>query len=259
MKKCNARSGCPRIPRQINRDFGLTLDKDTFPPVLVVHYKPDPSDLCLLKIMKRVLYAYGERQEITVMSDTIYKSSKLVFQHNLKNLSAILKQASRDARERNIDPAVLLHARLAPDMHPLVRQIQMATDQAKGCCSRLADVEIPVFPDEESTVAELEDRLKRTLSYLRGLKASQFVGSGDRKILMKLPVGTLSFNGLDYLNGFALPNFYFHYTTAYNILRHNGVGLGKMDFLGAVPGMETTGKIAKMMAAKSKKKTRKKT
>ena len=193
------------------------------------------------------------------MRETIYKSSKLVFEHNLKNLSAILKRASRDAKARNIDPVVLLHARLAPDMHPLVRQVQIATDHAKGCCSRMADVEIPVFPDEESTFAELEDRVKRTLGYLGGLKASQFAGSEDRKIVMKLSVGTLSFSGLDYLNGFALPNFYFHYTTAYNILRHNGVGLGKMDFLGAVPGMEMTGKIAKMMGAKPKKRVRKKT
>jgi hypothetical protein len=192
------------------------------------------------------------------MSNSMYKSSKLVFQHNLRNLSAIMKQASRDAKVRGIDPTVLLHARLAPDMHPLVRQVQIATDHAKGCCSRLADVEIPVFPDEESTVAELEDRVKRTLSFLRGLKAPQFKGSEDRKIVMKLSVGTLSFNGLDYLNGFALPNFYFHYTTAYNVLRHNGVGLGKMDFLGAVPGMEMTGKIAKMMGAKPKKKAKKK-
>ena len=193
------------------------------------------------------------------MSETIYKSSKLVFEHNLKNLSAILKRASRDAKARNIDPVVLLHARLAPDMHPLVRQVQIATDHAKGCCSRLADVEIPVFPDEESTFAELEDRVKQTLRFLRRLKASQFAGSEDRKIVMKLSVGTLSFSGLDYLNGFALPNFYFHYTTAYNILRHNGVGLGKMDFLGAVPGMEMTGRIAKMMGAKPKQGASKKT
>jgi hypothetical protein len=195
---------------------------------------------------------------MTVMSDTIYKSSKLVFQHNLKNLSALLKQASHDAKVRNIDPAVLLHARLAPDMHPLVRQVQIATDHAKGCCSRLADVEIPVFPDEESSFGELEDRVKRTLRFLRELKPSHFAGSEDRKIVIKLSVGTLSFNGLDYLNGFALPNFYFHYTTAYNILRHNGVGLGKIDFLGAAPGMEMTGKIAKMMGAKPKKKARRK-
>lgn len=193
------------------------------------------------------------------MSDTIYKSSKLVFQHNLKNLSAMLNQASRDAKARNFDPAVLLQARLAPDMHPLVRQVQIATDHAKGCCSRLADVEIPVFPDEESTFAEVEDRVKRTLRFLRGLKASQFAGSEDRKIVIKLSVGTLSFSGLDYLNGFALPNFYFHYTTAYNILRHNGIGLGKMDFLGAVPGMEMTGRIAKMMGAKPQQRANKKT
>jgi uncharacterized protein len=119
-----------------------------------------------------------------------------------------------------------------------------------------------VFPDTESTFAELEERIARTLKFLAGLKKAQFAGSESRKIVMKTPIGTLSFNGLDYLNGWALPNFYFHYTSAYNILRHNGVGLGKMDFLGAVPGMKAKGKIAKMMrakpAAKGKKKKKKK-
>ena len=192
------------------------------------------------------------------MSDFIYQCSKPVFEHNLKNLSNILKTAARDAKTRNIDPSVLLSARLAPDMHPLARQIQIASDHAKGCCARLADVEIPVFPDDESTYAELEERVRRTLGFLRSLKKTQFTGSEERKIVMKLSVGTLSFSGLDYLNGFALPNFYFHYTTAYNILRHNGVGLGKMDFLGPVPGMEMTGKIARMMGGKPKRRAKRK-
>jgi hypothetical protein len=146
-------------------------------------------------------------------------------------------------------------------MFPLTRQVQVATDNAKGCCARLAGVDSPVFPDTESTFAELEERIARTLKFLAGLKKAQFAGSESRKIVMKTPIGTLSFNGLDYLNGWALPNFYFHYTSAYNILRHNGVGLGKMDFLGAVPGMKAKGKIAKMMrakpAAKGKKKKKK--
>jgi hypothetical protein len=193
------------------------------------------------------------------MDNIIYQCSKPVFAQNLRNLSKLLKFSLRHAKARNIDPSVLLNARLAPDMHPLVRQVQIATDHAKGCCARLANVEIPVFADEEQSFAELEERLRKTLSFLRGLKPTLFEGAEDRRIVMQLSVGTLSFNGLDYLNGFALPNFYFHYTTAYNILRHNGVGLGKMDFLGAVPGMEVTGKIAKMMGAKPKNKARKKT
>ena len=112
--------------------------------------------------------------------------------------------------------------------------------------------------DEETTFAELEARLKATISFIRGLKVAQFEGSEDREVSMQFPVGTLSFSGADYLNGFALPNFYFHYTTAYNILRDNGMTLGKGDFLGKVPGAQATGKIAKMMGVKPATKARKK-
>lgn len=184
------------------------------------------------------------------MSDLIYQSSKPVFVHNLKNLSYLLKEAARDAKARGIDPAVILNARLAPDMHPLVRQVQIATDHAKGCCSRLAGVETPSFADVETTFAELEDRLHRTLGFIGGLKRKQFAGSETREIAIQFPIGKIKFSGLDYLNGWALPNFYFHYVTAYNILRHNGVTIGKRDFLGAVPGMQMKGKIARIMGAK---------
>jgi len=191
-------------------------------------------------------------------SKIMHQSSKVVFAHHLKNLSAILKVAERDAKTRGIDPAVILNARLAPDMFPLTRQVQIATDHAKGCCARLAGVEPPAFADNESTFAELQQRIKRTQDFLRGLKAAQFDGSETRDIVMKIPIGTIEFNGLDYLNGWALPNFYFHYAAAYNILRHNGVALGKRDFLGLMPGVTMTGKIAKMMGAKPKGKARKK-
>jgi len=184
------------------------------------------------------------------MSNLIYQCSKPVFVHNLKNLSAILKTAEKDARKRGIDPSVFVNARLAPDMFTLARQVQIATDHAKGCCARLAGVENPVFKDEETTFAELQDRLKRTRTFIKGLKAPQFAGGESRAVVLQLPVGTITFNGLDYLNGFALPNFYFHYAAAYNILRHNGVGIGKLDFLGAVPGMKMTGKVAKAMRGK---------
>jgi hypothetical protein len=192
------------------------------------------------------------------MSNLMYQGSAQVFTHNLKNLSAILKAAAANAKSRGIDPAVMLNARLAPDMHPLSRQVQIMTDNAKGCSARLAGVEPPVFADNETTFAELEARIKRTLEFIRGLKAAQFAGSESRDIVMKMPIGTLAFNGADYLNGWALPNFYFHYTTAYSILRHNGVPLGKMNFLGHVPGMKMTGKIAKMMAARPGAKAKKK-
>jgi hypothetical protein len=192
------------------------------------------------------------------MSNVMYRSSAQVFVHNLKNLSAILKLAVKDAKARGIDPAVLLNSRLSPDMFALARQVQIVTDNAKGCSARLAGVEPPVFADDETTFPQLEDRIKRTLAFIRSLKAAQFEGSEAREVVMKLPIGTLSFSGIDYLNGWALPNFYFHYTTAYNILRHNGVPLGKLNFLGAVPGMQMSGKIAKMMGgapmAKAKKK-----
>jgi hypothetical protein len=188
----------------------------------------------------------------------MHQSSKAVFAHHLKNLSAILKVAERDAKTRGIDPAVILNARLAPDMFPLTRQVQIATDHAKGCCARLAGVEPPSYADNETTFALLQQRIKRTQDFLRGLKAAQFVGSETREIVMKMPIGTIEFNGLDYLNGWALPNFYFHYAAAYNILRHNGVALGKRDFLGLMPGVTMTGKIAKMMGVKPKAKVRKK-
>jgi hypothetical protein len=185
------------------------------------------------------------------MSELMYRSSKLVFAHNLKNLAALLKTAEREAKTRKIDPGVLVNARLAPDMHSLTRQVQIATDHAKGCCARLAGVDNPVFVDNEASFAELQTRIQRTLAFLSGLKPVQFAGSENREIAMQFPIGTVTFNGLDYLNGWALPNFYFHYSTAYNILRHNGIVIGKRDFLGAVPGMKMTGKIAKILGPKS--------
>jgi hypothetical protein len=191
------------------------------------------------------------------MSHAMYRASVPTFSHNLKNLSAILKLAAKDAKARGIDPAVLLNMRLAPDMLPLTSQVQIMTDNAKGACARLAGVDSPVYADDETTFAQLQARIKTTLGFLRGLKAVQFEGSEDRDIVMQTPIGKLFFSGVDYLNGWALPNFYFHNTTAYNILRHAGVSLGKADFLGKVPGVSATGQVAKMMglpAAKPKAK-----
>lgn len=192
------------------------------------------------------------------MAVMMYQCSSQSFTHNLKNLSGVLKTAARDAKTRGIDPSVILNARLAPDMMPLIRQVQITTDHAKGCCARLAGVESPVFEDNETTFAQLETRIKRTLAFIRGVKAAQFVDSETREITLKLPIGVIKFNGLDYLNGWALPNFYFHYSAAYNILRHNGVEIGKLDYLGAMPGMQMSGKVAKMMAAKAPSKAKKK-
>ncbi len=182
------------------------------------------------------------------MSNSMYQGSAPVFTHNLKNLSKLLKKAAADCKARGYEPSVLLNTRLAPDMFPLIRQVQVATDNAKGCCARLTGVDNPVFEDNESTFPELQERIKRTLAFIRSLKAAQYLGSDVRVVVMKTPIGNLTFNGVDYLNGWALPNFYFHYSAAYNLLRHNGVQLGKLDFLGPVPGMTASGKIAKMMS-----------
>jgi len=191
------------------------------------------------------------------MSNSMYQGSALVFTHNLKNLSKLLKKAAADCKIRGYDPSVLLNTRLAPDMFPLVKQVQVATDNAKGCCARLTGVANPVFEDDETTFPELQDRIKRVLAFIRSLKAAQFEGSDSRQVEMKTPVGNLGFNGADYLNGWALPNFYFHYTAAYSLMRHNGVQLGKLDFLGPVPGMTMSGKIAKMMSGKTTAKAKK--
>lgn len=188
------------------------------------------------------------------MNDEMYQLTAPVFIHNLKNLSAILKKAAKSARDRGIDPQVLLHARLAPDMFPLVRQVQIITDNAKGCCARLTGSEAPVFEDGDDDFAQLQKRITDTIRYIKGLKKAQFAGSEERTIEMKLPIGTLSFTGEDYVKGWVFPNFYFHCTTAYNILRHNGVDLGKADYLGLVPGMSATGKIAEMMGLPPAKK-----
>lgn len=186
----------------------------------------------------------------------MYQASKVVFAHNLKNLLAMLKVTAKHAKAKGIDPSVLVNARLAPDMFPLSKQIMIATDNAKGCCARLTGVDAPVFEDNETTLEELQARIKRALVFIGSLKAAQFAGSETKDIVFKTPAGHLYFNGQDYLNGWALPNFYFHATAVYSILRHNGVELGKKDFLGVVPGMTASGKIAKMMGVKTAKKAK---
>ena len=180
----------------------------------------------------------------------LYHQTVPVFTHQLKNLAAILKLAAKDAKARSIDPSVLLGTRLAPDMLPLVSQIRIATDHAKGCCARLAEVDAPYLADDETTFAELDQRIKIVLKFLRALKPNQFEGAESREIKMVIPIGTIEFNGLDYFNGWSMPNFYFHYTTAFAILRNNGVVIGKKEFLGQVPGMTGKGKVAKMMGLK---------
>ena len=167
------------------------------------------------------------------MNISMYQSSVPVLIRMLGNLKAILGKAAAHAEARKIDPTVFTSARLFPDMFALARQIQVAADLAKGCAARLAGVEPPKYEDTETTFAELIARIDKTLAYLKTFKPEQIDGSEDKDIVLNSPRGTMNFKGLPYLLYFVHPNFYFHSTTAYNILRHNGVELGKMDFLGA--------------------------
>lgn len=168
------------------------------------------------------------------MSHAIYQASIPVFIRMFGNLSAILDKAVAHAEAKGIAPALLLEARLAPDMYPLPRQVQLATDSAKGCGARLAGIEIPSFEDNETTFAELQARIAKTLGFLQGIDPARFEGSAERRITLKLPGQELQLEGAVYLNAFVLPNFYFHLTTAYNLLRHQGVPLGKLDYLGGL-------------------------
>jgi hypothetical protein len=159
-----------------------------------------------------------------------------VFEINLNALSGILDKAEAYAVAKKIDPAVLLHSRLAPDMFDLVRQVQVATDQARRGAARLAGVEPAVFEDTETTIDQLKTRLTKTVAYLKTLDRKQIDSSADREITFPLgPTNKGHMKGGDYLNHFVLPNFYFHVTAAYAILRHCGIDVGKRDFMGAIP------------------------
>ena len=156
-----------------------------------------------------------------------------VFVRTFSNLSGLLDKGQASATARKFDPAVLVNARLAPDMHPLSRQVQLACDIGKNGCARLAGQTPPAFQDTEQTLDELKARIAKTVDYLNSIPGSAFEGAEDRDI--KVPVGpetTLDFKGLQFLQTFLLPNVYFHATAAYLILRHNGVDIGKRDFLG---------------------------
>jgi uncharacterized protein len=163
-------------------------------------------------------------------------ASLSVFETGLNALSALLDKAEAFAAAKKIDPAVLLHTRLAPDMFDFTRQVQTATDQARRGSARLAGVEPPSVPDTETTIAELKARIAKTIDYLKTLDTKAIDASADREI--KIPLGangTGLMKGADYLNYFVLPNYYFHLTTAYAILRHCGIEVGKRDFIGSIP------------------------
>jgi hypothetical protein len=163
----------------------------------------------------------------------MYTTSVPVFKQLLKSLSAILTKAEAYAIEKKFEPKVLLDARLFPDMFPLIRQAQVAADFAKSVSARLAGVEIPVYEDNEQTFADLQARISKTLSFIESLTPAQFVGSETREIVLR--PGTpkeKKLVGHNYLYHYGMPQFFFHVTTAYAILRHNGLEVGKGDFMG---------------------------
>ena len=170
------------------------------------------------------------------MPQSMSQASLPVFEINLNALSAILDKAEAYAASKKIDPAVLLHSRLSPDMFDLTRQIQVATDQARRGAARLAGVEPPSVEDKETTIAQLKDRLAKTVAYLKTLDPKKIDAAADREITFPLgPTNKGHMKGDDYLNHFVLPNFYFHCTAAYAIMRHCGVDIGKRDFMGEIP------------------------
>lgn len=166
------------------------------------------------------------------MKLTMYAASAPRFANILRNLSVVLDKAQAHAEAKKIEPAALIQARLYPDMFPLARQVQIACDSAKGALARLAGVEIPKHEDTEQTFDELKTRIAKTLAFIESMKAAQLEGSDTREVTVRFRGQDVKFTGLQYLLGIAYPNFYFHVTTAYDILRHNGVELGKRDFIG---------------------------
>jgi len=165
------------------------------------------------------------------MTLSMYHASAPRFANTLKNLSTILDKAQAHCEAKKIDPLAITSFRLFPDMFPFNRQIYIATDTAKGAVARLAGIEIPKYDDVEQTIAELKARLARTVDFVMSVPAAKIEGSADKDIAMKAGGKDVVFKGAQYLLGHAYPNFYFHCATAYNILRHNGIEVGKRDFL----------------------------
>jgi hypothetical protein len=165
------------------------------------------------------------------MQISVYSMTVEAFLPMLANLSKQLDKATEFATAKKIDSAVLANARLAPDMYPLIKQVQLTTDFAKSGTARLSGTEPPKFEDNEQTIGELQTRIKKCIDFVASVKADSFKGAEDRDIVIPLRDTKLEFKGLVYLRNWVLPNFYFHLTAAYSILRHNGVEVGKRDFL----------------------------
>ena len=167
------------------------------------------------------------------MTISMYSASIPVFKQILGSLSALIEKAETHATEKKIDPSALLQARLFPDMFAFTRQIQVAADFAKGASARLAGVDVPKYEDNEQSFADLKARIAKTIAFLDTLTAAQIDGSEGRDITTSAGANAKNFKGQTYLLHYALPHFYFHATTAYAILRHNGIEVGKKDFIGS--------------------------
>ena len=168
------------------------------------------------------------------MSVSIYEMSIPVLTLGLTNLAGLLDKGTTHAENRKFDANVLTHARLFPDMLPFTRQVLIACDMAKGCAARLAGVENPKFEDTETTMPELKARIAKTKAFLASVQPAQFNDAEMREIVLTFPGYSLKFNGFTYVTRFVLPNFYFHTSMVYALLRHNGIEIGKGDFLGAI-------------------------
>ncbi len=166
------------------------------------------------------------------MNISMYQASAPRFANMLKNLSALLAKAQAHIDAKKMDAAAFTSFRLYPDMFPLTRQVQIACDAGKNAVARLAGVEMPRHADTEQTIEELQARIAKTIEFINSVKPAQFDGSEDKAIVLKFGSKEMTFTGMQYLLGFAQPHFYFHVTTAYNILRHNGIEIGKMDYIG---------------------------
>jgi hypothetical protein len=168
------------------------------------------------------------------MAISMYQVSVPRFIHMLGNLSKIFDKAEAYAEAKKLDPSVLPNARLYPDMLPLTAQVQIACDAAKGAAARLAGVDIPAFDDDEKTIADLKARIDKTVAFLKTMKAEQIDGTEDKDLVIKVGGNDTHYKAMVFLLGRSIPNFYFHVATAYDILRHNGVDVGKRDFIGTV-------------------------
>ena len=166
------------------------------------------------------------------MAISMYQASVPRFVNILGNLSNILDKAQAHVEAKKLDPAALTGFRLYPDMLPLTAQVQIARDAAKGVVARLAGAEIPVYEDNEKTLADLKARVAKTVAFIKTITPAQIDGTEDKDIVIKRGDKETRYKGMQFLLGHALPNFYFHVTTAYNILRHNGIDIGKRDYIG---------------------------